>query len=47
MNTVIDQPVVFKENKIQLNIPKNGLDLDGGWMIQPLAAPIVSGDNYF
>ena len=42
MNTVIEQPVVFKENKIQLKIPKEGLNLEGGWKIQPLAAPIVS-----
>ena len=37
MNTVIEQPVVFKEDKIELNIPKEGLDLHGGWKIQHLS----------
>ena len=43
---MIEQPVAFKENKIELNIPKGGLDLEGGWKIHPLAAPIVSASTH-
>ena len=39
---VVEQPIMFKEKKIQLEIPKDGLNLDDGWTIQPLAAPVVS-----
>ena len=41
----VEQPIVFRENKIQLRIPIDGLNLDGGWTIQPLAAPVVSKNN--
>ena len=44
--TVLEQPVLFKENKIELSIPKDGLNLDGGWTIQPLTVPIVSKLDY-
>ena len=40
----LEQPVMFKEDKIELSIPKDGLDLDGGWTIHPLTVPIVSDD---
>ena len=39
---MLEQPVVFKEDKIELNIPKDGLDVDGSWTVQPLTVPIVS-----
>ena len=38
----VEQPILFKEKKIELKIPIDGLNLDGGWTILPLAAPVVS-----
>ena len=39
---MVEQPVIFKEEEIQLSIPEIGLNLDGDWIIQPLVAPFVS-----
>ena len=38
---MVEQPVIFKEEEIQLSIPEIGL-VDGDWIIQPLVAPFVS-----
>ena len=39
---VLHQQVIFDNSFIQLSIPENGLVLNGDWIIQPLAPPIVS-----
>ena len=37
-----DQPVEFESDEIKLDIPEDGISLQGGWMITPLASPVVS-----
>ena len=36
-----DQLVEFESNEIKLDIPKEGITLEGGWKITPQMAPVV------
>ena len=40
-----DQPVDFESDQIEVDIPLDGVTLDGGWVITPLTAPVVSIAN--
>ena len=37
-----DQPVDFVSDQIELDIPVEGISLQGGWRITPLTTPVVS-----
>lgn len=37
-----DQEVVFEEEKITLNVPREGIALESGWKITPYIYPRVS-----
>ena len=41
-----DQPVDFESDQIELDIPDDGVSLQGGWIITPLTTPVV-GINTF
>ena len=36
------QPIAFQSESITLDIPKEGVQVEGGWRIQPLPHPAVS-----
>jgi len=37
-----DSQVIFKEKEVTLDVPKDGANLENGWKITPLNAPVVS-----
>ena len=37
-----DQLVDFESDQIEMDIPFEGVPVQGGWTITPLAAPVVS-----
>ena len=37
-----DQQIEFDSTEIILDIPLEGIELEGGWKVVPLVAPIVS-----
>ena len=42
-----DQPVDFESDQIELDIPDDGVSLQGGWTITPLTTPVVSINTFF
>ena len=38
---VLDQAVEFEEDRIELDIPMDGVTVKGGWQITPLIPPVV------
>ena len=42
-----DQLVEFESTKISLDIPQEGITLDGGWKITPQIAPVVRRDHEY
>lgn len=41
VHTGPDQPLEFESDKIELDIPREGITLQEGWKITPLIAPVV------
>ena len=37
------QSLVFKDNTVTLDIPKDGIDTEDGWKLKPATPPTVSG----
>ena len=36
------EPAIFNETEIELNIPECGIELEDGWVIYPVSAPVVT-----